>query len=179
MTTITVHFQADSWHEIRYQMYAALGLDYPAQPSTALNDAPVTTLGQIFDEEEAKAPDPIPEPAPKKATSRKPRSTQTATPPAPIDALGVGVELTPEPAPEPEPEASEPARDLPTIEVLKAIVTQAVRLAQKKEGPAKILELLPEFKTKTGLGFVMEAEEKHRDALADLIDAAGLTEAAA
>ena len=170
MTTITLHFQADSWHEIRYQMYATLGLDYPAQPSTSLTNFP-----DDVEASPAPEPDPIPEPAPKppKPTSRKPRSTQTVTPPAP--------EPEPEPAPEPEPELEPeaPARDLPTVEVLKAIVTQAVRLAQKKEGPAKILELLPEFKKATGLGFVMEAEEKHRAALADLIDAAGLAGEAA
>ena len=167
MTMITVHFQADSWHDIRYQMYAALGLDYPAQPST--------TLGQIFDEEEEKArlvgiepdPDPAPAPKPPKPTSRKPRSTQSAAPPV----------SEPEPETEPEPELepeAPPARDIPSTEALKAMVTQAVRLAQKKEGPTRILELLPEFKAKTGLGFVMEATDAHREALANLIDAAGL-----
>ena len=175
MTSITLHFQADSWTEIATQMHAALGLDRPTQPSTA-DDFPDDVEGAA-----APDPDPIPEPdpvpaRPPKATTRKPRSTQSATPAAPaepepeIDALGVGVKLEPE---------KPPRADLPSIEALKAIVTQAVRKAQKKEGPDKILELLPEFKAKTGLGFVMEAEERHRDALANLIETAGLASATA
>ena len=170
MTSITLHFQADSWNEIAEQMRHALFLIPGApQPSTAgfPDDVEVNP---------APEPDPIPpEPLPApKATTRKPRSTQTATPSAPP--------TVPEPEPEPEPEVSQPtkpARDLPTIEALKAIVTQAVRKAQKKEGSDKILELLPAFKAKTNLGFIMEATDEHRQALADLIDAAGLAEATA
>ena len=58
--------------------------------------------------------------------------------------------------------------------MLKATVTQAVRQAQKKEGPAKILELLPAFKAKTGLEYIMNSEEKHREALFELVEEAGL-----
>ena len=151
----TVTFTADNWGVIRAQMFDALGIDPPAQPSTS----PAEPL-EI-------EPEPLPEPKPPKPTSRKPRSTQSAAPPEPAP------ELEPEPEPELEPEAP-PARDIPSTEALKAMVTQAVRLAQKKEGPTRILELLPEFKAKTGLGFVMEATDAHREALANLIDAAGL-----
>ena len=58
--------------------------------------------------------------------------------------------------------------------MLKSLVTNAVRLAQKGEGSNKILDLLPGFKDTTGLTFVMNAEDKHRLALYDLIQAAGL-----
>lgn len=58
--------------------------------------------------------------------------------------------------------------------MLKATVTQAVRQAQKKEGPAKILELLPAFKAKTGLEYIMNSTEAHREALFELVEEAGL-----
>jgi hypothetical protein len=92
--------------------------------------------------------------------------------------------------PEPQPPAPDPAhtvhvlstaaqavapeRELPSLEALKAVVTAAVRAAQKKEGPTTILDLLPAFKAKTKLDFVMNAKDEHRPALADLIEGAGL-----
>ena len=81
--------------------------------------------------------------------------------------------------PEPQPPVAQtsaaPAeRELPSLEALKAIVTAAVRAAQKGEGPKAILDLLPDFKAKTKLDFVMNAKDEHRPALADLIDTAGL-----
>jgi hypothetical protein len=146
-------------------MFEALGLDHPAQPSTAL-DFPPDDLGEdngenpLYEPTTAATPDPIP-PAP-----RSHRKKAAAAPPtAPVK---------PEPIETPPDPTPPPARDLPATDVLKAIVTQAVRLAQKKEGPVKILELLPDFKIKTGLGFVMEATDAHRDALFNLILAAGL-----
>ena len=99
---------------------------------------------------------PEPEPAPK---TRKPRAARAVSAPEP--------EL-PLPAPLP------PARELPALETLKSVVTTAVRLAQKGEGSKKILELLPAFKDTTGLDFVMNAEDKHRAALYDLVSAADL-----
>ena len=55
-----------------------------------------------------------------------------------------------------------------------ALKLNAVRLAQKGEGSKKILDLLPAFKDTTGLAFVMNAEDKHRAALYDLVQAATL-----
>ena len=78
------------------------------------------------------------------------------------------------PAPEPEPEPNEPAAELPTLEALKAAITQAVRAAQNKEGPRLILDLLPAFKAKTKLDFIMHAKEEHRHALFDLVNEAKL-----
>ena len=80
----------------------------------------------------------------------------------------------PEPEPAPAPAPAPPARDLPALETLKSVVTTAVRLAQKGEGSKKILELLPAFKDTTGLDFVMNAEDKHRAPLYDLVLAADL-----
>jgi hypothetical protein len=102
-------------------------------------------------------PEPTaPEPAPKRARAlRAPRVS----------------------APAPAPAASPPTPpppDLPPLDTLKSVVTAAVRLAQKKEGSEKILDLLPGFKDATGLAFVMNAEDKHRAALYDLVQAAGL-----
>ena len=68
-----------------------------------------------------------------------------------------------------------PVNLLPPLDTLKAIVTNAVRLAQKGEGSKTILDLLPGFKDTTGLTFVMNAEDKHRPALYDLVQAAGLS----
>ena len=50
----------------------------------------------------------------------------------------------------------------------------AVRLAQKGEGPRKIFDLLPAFKDSSGLDFIMEATEEHREALFDLLQDAGI-----
>ena len=78
------------------------------------------------------------------------------------------------PAPSQAALPAAPPVDLPPLDTLKAVVTSAVRLAQKGEGSNKILDLLPGFKDTTGLTFVMNAEDKHRGALYDLIQAAGL-----
>ena len=105
----------------------------------------------------ADHPEPEPPPAPEPRRARAPRAPRVSPAPAPAAA----------PAPEP------PA-DLPPLDTLKAVVTAAVRLAQKGEGSKKILDLLPAFKDTTGLAFVMNADDKHRAALYDLVQAAGL-----
>ena len=177
MTSISLTFQGDSWSAVRAQMYDALGLPIPAQPSTAgdmttTGEKRITTLAEIFDEQEARRE---PEPEAVASAPAKPKKARNASP-APTP---------PEPAPSvPEPQppvvAQVPAapapqeRELPSLEALKAVVTAAVRAAQKKEGPTTILDLLPDFKAKTKLNFVMEAKDEHRPALADLIENAGL-----
>jgi hypothetical protein len=60
------------------------------------------------------------------------------------------------------------------VDILKQAITRAVRAAQKKEGPIKILELLPAFKAKTGLQFVNDADDKHQAALFELVEDAAL-----
>jgi hypothetical protein len=76
-----------------------------------------------------------------------------------------------EPAPIPPPA---PTVELPQLDALKQAVTLAVRQAQKGEGSRVILDLLPAFKAKTGLAFVMEAQDQHRLALFELVQEAGL-----
>jgi hypothetical protein len=107
-------------------------------------------------------PEPAPEPAKRARALRAPR-VSVAPPP-----------VSQAPAAPPAPPAPPPPLDLPPLDTLKAIVTNAVRLAQKGEGSKKILDLLPAFKDTTGLTFVMNAEDKHRVALYDLVQAAGL-----
>jgi hypothetical protein len=126
-------------------------------------------FGKFDDEDDAKqsfpdgngedlAPPPsAPEPAKRARAARAPRVPAPApAPPAPTAAPPV------------------PPVDLPPLDTLKSIITSAVRLAQKGEGSKKVLDLLPAFKDTTGLTFVMNAEDKHRAALYDLVQAAGL-----
>jgi outer membrane biosynthesis protein TonB len=176
MTEVSVTFQGPNWFHVRTQMYEALGLAQPAQPSTA-SDFPDYEEG--FDAGmQMRELIPEPEPAPAAPRSHKKKSA-AASPSVSEPAPKPKPEPEPVPEPEPEPEPAKAARDLPSVDALKSIVTQAVRLAQKKSGPTKILELLPEFKAKTGLSFVMDAKDVHRAALADLIEAAGLVEGTA
>jgi hypothetical protein len=105
-------------------------------------------------------PTPAPEPA-KRARAQRARVSAVPPPAAPAPAAAP-------PAPPPPPV------DLPPLDTLKSVVTAAVRLAQKGEGSKVILDLLPGFKDATGLQFVMNADEKHRPALYDLVQAAGL-----
>jgi hypothetical protein len=118
------------------------------------------------DAEHAKGNGADPEPEP---TAPEPPAKRTRAPRAPR----VSAAAPPAPAP-PEPAAPPPPPDLPPLDTLKAIVTNAVRLAQKGEGSKKILDLLPTFKDTTGLAFVMNALDEHRPALYDLVQAAGL-----
>jgi hypothetical protein len=113
------------------------------------------------------APGPEPEPEPEPAPAPEPELTVKAPSPKAKKA-----KPAPPPTPEPEPEATE--APLPSLEALKTVVTQAVRAAQQKKGPARILELLPAFKTETGLEYVMNAQDEHRPALFSLLQSAGL-----
>ena len=167
MTKVSLTFEADSWADLMTRIRAA---------GQAANDALLEAceprpLGELLKEPEA------PEPAPAPRSHKKARSASPApTPPEPEPAPKVPepqppvvVQAPAAPAPEPEPE-----RELPSLEALKAVVTAAVRAAQKKEGPTTILDLLPAFKSKTKLDFVMNAKDEHRPALADLIESAGV-----
>jgi hypothetical protein len=64
--------------------------------------------------------------------------------------------------------------DIPSLDAIMQALIPAVRLAQKGEGPRKILDLLPAFKDSSGLDFVMQATEEHREALFDLVLNAGI-----
>ena len=178
MASISLTFQGDNWYAVRSQMYEALGLDHLAGSSTSdlsPGEKRISTLGEIFD---AKEPEPEPEPAaPAPRSHKKARNASPApTPPEPAPKT-----------PEPQPPVADPAhaiavaskavapeRELPSLDALKALVTAAVRAAQKGEGSKAILDLLPDFKAKTKLDFVMNAKDEHRQALADLIEGAGL-----
>ena len=176
MTQVSMTFQGDSWHAVRVQMYEALGLDYPAPPGKrptprCYRHCP---LGELLKEPEAPERPSPPAPAPrshKKTRNASPAPTisEPALNPVPEPQPPVVAQAPAAPAPEFEPE-----RELPSLEALKAVVTAAVRAAQKKEGPTTILDLLPAFKAKTKLDFVMNAKDEHRPALADLIEGAGL-----
>jgi hypothetical protein len=78
------------------------------------------------------------------------------------------------------PPAKEPklylVRDdgIPSLDALKQALVAAVRLAQRGEGPRKILDLLPAFKDSSGLDFIMNATEAHRGGLFDLARDAGI-----
>ena len=126
MTQVSVTFQGDNWHAVRCQMYEALGLDYPAQPSTA-GDFP--ELPALADPKQ-EGPEPAPEPAPAPRSHKKTRNASPApTPPEPAPKV-------PEPQPPvaaQAPAAPAPERELPSLDALKALVTAAVRAAQQKE----------------------------------------------
>ena len=139
------------------------------------------TFEQIDAEDDADQPasfpdgngaDPEPEPAPESAPkrARAPRAPRVPAAPPPVV---VSANEAHDGAREHTGKREVPP-DLPPLDTLKAVVTAAVRLAQKGEGSKKILDLLPAFKDTTGLAFVMNAEDKHRVALYDLVQAAGL-----
>ena len=167
MTKVSLTFEADSWDDLMTRIRAA----GQAANDVLLEACEPRPLGELLKEPEA------PEPAPAPRSHKKARSASPApTPPEPEPAPKVPepqppvvVQAPAAPAPEPEPE-----RELPSLEALKAVVTAAVRAAQKKEGPTTILDLLPAFKVKTKLDFVMNAKDEHRPALAELIEGAGL-----
>ncbi len=169
MTQINIAFQGVSWADVRFQMLDALGLH---------NEPPkMTTLGEIFDREETaiaaeRQPD-APEASAATAPA-KPKKARNLAPPAAPAVQPLGPEPQPPVVEAPAAKPNGAARELPSLDALKAVVTAAVRLAQKNEGPKTILDLLPEFKTKTKLDFVMNAKDEHRPALAELIEAAGL-----
>ena len=75
MTQASVTFQGDSWHAVRIQMYEALGLDYPAQPSTAGDFPELPALADPEQEGPEPAPEPTPAPAP-----RSHKKTRNASP---------------------------------------------------------------------------------------------------
>ena len=169
MTKIVLTFEGSSWAEIEDHMRDALALGklkVPGGASTALNDFPDNAdlpepEAVVPDDPDAVAP---PTAAPPVAPRRSHKKANSAQAPAPATA--------PEPAPEPLPEPT--TREIPPLDVLKSAVTKAVRAAQKNEGNKKVLDLLPGFKQKTGLDFIMSAENKHRVDLFDLIEAAGI-----
>ena len=128
---------------------------HPFPPASPIGQYPTSQQGTTNGADHAPEPEYVPEPAPKRA--RAPRAPRvSAATPAPVAA-------PPAPAP-----------DLPPLDTLKSVVTAAVRLAQKGEGSRAILDLLPGFKDTTGLAFIMNAEEKHREALFALVHEAGL-----
>jgi hypothetical protein len=91
-----------------------------------------------------------------------------------INGTDIVGELELEGPPAKKPKLSLVRDDLPPLEALKQAVIAAVRLAQKGEGPNRIMELLPEFKESAGIGFIMDATEAHRAALFDLVQKAGI-----
>ena len=160
---IKIIFTGSNWAEIEAQLRSyRTPSAAPADPTPEIDDIEEGRARFVPD----KSPEPAPEPKAKRGRPRLPTIPEiiaaTEPPvsaPEPATIGGTSSPLTP--------------REVPTLDVLKATVTQAVRQAQKKEGPAKILELLPAFKAKTGLEYIMNSEEKHREALFDLVKAAG------
>jgi hypothetical protein len=79
-------------------------------------------------------------------------------------------------APEQAATATATSNDLaiPSLQQLKEAITAAARKAMKKEGPTTILDLLPAFRDATGLDFIMNSQEEHRQALFELANQAGI-----
>jgi hypothetical protein len=162
MPSISITFEGENWYEVRTRVYDAFGLDHPAQPSTA---------GSEIEPAPVREPDPAPEPT---LSAPKPKKSAPKTP-APKPPVEPEAEPEPEPEAIPTPAPQPKASEQPSLETLKAMVTQAVLAARKGNGAEhKITALLPVFKAKTGLQFVMEAKEEHRGALHDLVVEAGL-----
>jgi len=150
---LVLRFEADSWDELMSQLRGVSA--EPGAPSAA-QDFP-SDNGE--DTQGEPASEPTPEPAAAAPEPAKAPKTKKVKP-------------APPPTPEPEPQATE--IELPSLEALKTVVTQAVRAAQQKKGTARILELLPAFKAETGLEYVMNAQNEHRPALYSLLQSAGV-----
>jgi hypothetical protein len=163
---VFISFEAENEQELRDLVARYLSLqrsfvwnaESPSPPDL-LEDQQTLSDEEYDAKHQNDIPPPLPEPEPAPKT-RKPRAARVSAPAA-----------APEPAATPP---APPARELPALETLKSVVTTAVRLAQKGEGSKKILELLPAFKDTTGLDFVMNAEDRHRGPLYDLVLAADL-----
>ena len=162
--TIKITFTGSNWSEIEAQLQSyRTPSAAPSDPTPDIDDVEDTPedaaliRAHVAKNPGAETPPP-PEPKAKRGRPRLPT----------IPEIIAATE------PEPEPAAPKAAREIPTLDMLKATVTQAVRQAQKKEGPAKILELLPAFKAKTGLEYIMNSTEAHREALFELVEEAGL-----
>ena len=84
------------------------------------------------------------------------------------------LELDGPPAKKQKPELCLVRDDIPSLDAIMQALTAAVRLAQKREGPTKILDLLPAFKESVELDFIMRATEANRAALFDLAQKAGI-----
>jgi hypothetical protein len=195
MVPITITFTADSGDELAELLrgYVASGgppewfgkTPPPSEPkiladAESLSDEDYDV--RYSDDDNGQMPiEPGPQPQPVKA-QRKPRSravpapaaTLLGSPNGPDPAAAAAATAQPEPVQTPPPPPPAPTIELPQLDALKQVVTLAVRQAQKGEGSRTILELLPAFKTKTGLAFVMEAQDQHRPALYELVQAAGL-----
>jgi hypothetical protein len=192
MAPITITFSADSADELAELLrgYSAsggppswLGKTPPPSEPKILADAETLTDEDYdvkYDDDDNPGPsEPGLRPQATK-TQRKPRARAAPAPVVPLQAPKNGPDReetsqsepvqTPPPPPPPAP-----AIELPQLDALKQVVTVAVRQAQKGEGSRTILELLPAFKAKTGLAFVMEAQDQHRPALFELVQAAGLS----
>ena len=148
----------------------ALQAEAEARERFDAEDAAEPTAGNGADHE----PEPTSAPEPPAKRTRAPRPPRVSADSALARAAD---EMQAIARGETEPRvthAPAPPVNLPPLDTLKAVVTNAVRLAQKGEGSKTILDLLPAFKDTTGLTFVMNAEDKHRAALYDLVQAAGL-----
>jgi hypothetical protein len=159
---IAISFEADDVSQLRDQMVAFL-LASPLS-STGWEERQTAGLVEAPSDPEEAADAEIPDAewdvkhAPK---ARKARTAKVAPPPEP--------ELKPAPV-------LKPAVEPPPLDVLKAVVTKAVKADQKSgNGSSSIRTLLPAFKAETGLDFIANATEAHRGALFKLVEAAGLT----
>jgi hypothetical protein len=120
-------------------------------------------------------PEPVPEPAEAAAPAAAPRTRRKKETPAPEPKSQLAQQLEASAELEAQKQAG-PAvgSHVPTLDRLKEVITLAARAAMKNEGPKTVLDLLPAFRDATGLDFVMNAEEKHRQALYDFATQAGV-----
>lgn len=168
MTKIVLTFEGSSWAEIEDHMRDALALGklkVPGGASTALNDFPDNA---DLPEPEAVVPDDPDAVAPPTAAPRLRRGARTRKR---IRRKRPRPRQPPNPRPNPCPSRRR-ARS-PSRRAQERSHQSRARRA-KNEGNKKVLDLLPGFKQKTGLDFIMSAENKHRVDLFDLIEAAGI-----
>jgi hypothetical protein len=166
MAKLSVSFEAETAKELRALMLSWLKTPASAAQA-AFRNADIEAPSDPEDAEDAEtlsdedydAKHPVHPAKPKKARAAL-RAINAAPPPPP--------------EPESEPEL-EPVIELPPLDALKSVVVARVKQDQSLPPDKQvILKLLPAFKDKTGLTFVMSAEEKHRKALYDLCLEAGL-----
>lgn len=171
MTKVSVTFEADSWDDLYHQINQAAGKT-PSPFSDDIAPPKLQPVGDIMNEEEIKAAAKIVEETAKVVF--KPASAKSATKKRP-EQVAPPPQTMPEPNIAPEFPVSVAQMEMPSLEDLKAAITIAVRAASKGNGSSrKILELLPGFKTKTGLDFVANATEEHRAELFLLTKLAGV-----
>jgi hypothetical protein len=141
--------------------------DLPPKDMVAIatENVPIATEAEQVPDKKYKFPAPLTE----KPTQKRKHRKKT---PAAVSAPKAG-EPTPEVQTQPDTPSAQDKDSLPSLDILKNAVIAAVKKA-RANGGGGIVDHLPEFFNKTGLPFVMESQEEHKQALADLLAKAGI-----